>query len=549
MRAVLVSMNQRLKPSIIIIPFIIAILVMIPRLLSPQFGFLDDGAMLAEANQITQGDFRMMNDLQAGRFRPIYWLYFAFIYQLAGANPFWFYFGHLIILLILLFELQLLMKHFRANKWQIFVSSCVFVLSVPIIENFYTLSKGEPLQLAFILSSILISLKWDAVEKRAHRRLIFILSTLCLIAGMMVKETTIVIIPISGLWAGYAHINNRNSRKIEMKNYFLFFISSLFASIIFLFSRQLTNAPPLTEGTYTALYTSTWSSLVTNFARWMTLYIYYFHYLIPLIILGVGMMIKKTNWHHPEKQVLFNWSVWAVLWIMVFLPWDFAEAYFLLPFSSGISILIGLTSFRVYRMIKTAKRAEKCMLSLGVLISGLLFLSTLSHYRTHAYTQLIFDSANHKVLLFTIDNLPKNHAVFVNFETRIEYVDGIENLLIHQHQLSDIYYHHISATTLERVRWIPDGIVLIPLVENKPELILRAGVDNIFTKAWNTIVLRVMDDRIVSIGKIEQGFQILNFNLPVIFCPAIGEKGYCKNPDPLLDTRFFSYGWEVFQIK
>jgi len=53
-----------------IVPLVITILIMIPRLISPQFGFFDDGRMLVEVNKILQNDFSMSYDLQAGRFRP-----------------------------------------------------------------------------------------------------------------------------------------------------------------------------------------------------------------------------------------------------------------------------------------------------------------------------------------------------------------------------------------------------------------------------------------------------------------------------------------------
>lgn len=56
-----------------ILPLVLAILIMAPRLASPQFGLLDDGAMLAEVRQILLGDLGMSHDLQAGRFRPLYW--------------------------------------------------------------------------------------------------------------------------------------------------------------------------------------------------------------------------------------------------------------------------------------------------------------------------------------------------------------------------------------------------------------------------------------------------------------------------------------------
>ena len=124
--------------ALFILPLALGVLVMLPRLISPQFGLLDDGAMLAEVRKILSGDLAMSHDLQAGRFRPLYWGYFTLIYLLAGPAPFWFFIGQTCILLTLIITIQALMKRWGASPWQRFSTSLIFLLAVPIIENFYT---------------------------------------------------------------------------------------------------------------------------------------------------------------------------------------------------------------------------------------------------------------------------------------------------------------------------------------------------------------------------------------------------------------------------
>ncbi|KPL82006.1 hypothetical protein SE15_12790 [Thermanaerothrix daxensis] len=65
----------------------LSLLILLPRLLSPSFGLLDDGRTLTVAHQITQGQWRVDFDLDAGRFRPVYWTYYALLYRLADAHP------------------------------------------------------------------------------------------------------------------------------------------------------------------------------------------------------------------------------------------------------------------------------------------------------------------------------------------------------------------------------------------------------------------------------------------------------------------------------
>ncbi len=91
---------------IILIPFILAALILLPRLISPQFGFFDDASTLSQSQRFLKGDFSMSHDKEAGRFRPVYWLYYTIFYALAGYHPFWFFLGNLILLIILLIEIQ-----------------------------------------------------------------------------------------------------------------------------------------------------------------------------------------------------------------------------------------------------------------------------------------------------------------------------------------------------------------------------------------------------------------------------------------------------------
>lgn len=182
-------------------------------------------------------------------------------------------------------------------------------------------------------------------------------------------------------------------------------------------------------------------------------------------------------------------------------------------------------------------------------LAVVLFLASLTHYRTHAKTQLMFDRVNLQMLEITLEITPEDGSVFSAFEERVEYVEGIEYYLVGFYGLSAIDYTHISVQTLERLHWYSGGIVLMPRVNNMPKLLVRAGIDEAFTNLWNEIILRNKGNRLIPVAEVRDEFQIFNINLPVIFCPLIGQRGYCQNPDPLIDTRMFSYGWDIFSIK
>jgi hypothetical protein len=145
--------------------------------------------------------------------------------------------------------------------------------------------------------------------------------------------------------------------------------------------------------------------------------------------------------------------------------------------------------------------------------------------------------------------IPIEGRVFSSFEEIVEYVEGIEYFLVDFYGLSGIDYTHINVQTLERLHWYPGGIVLMPYVNNMPSLLVRAGVDEEFTMLWNEIILRNQGNRLIPLVELREEFRVINLNLPVIFCPLVGPRGYCQNPDPFFDTRLFSYGWDIYQIQ
>jgi hypothetical protein len=541
--------NQRIAILFTLLPFLVAVLIMTPRLTSPQFGVMDDGLIYVEVQKILQGDLSMSYDLQAGRFRPLYWSYFTVIYLLAGPNPFLFFIGHLVILLVLLIEIRLILKFYQARTWQILLTSLVFIFSIPIIENFYTLSKGDPLSLVFILASIL---SFEKFKKATYGHTRWVLASFIFISGLFAiwaKETAYIMAPISACWAGYSLIQHKNFSNKERGDYLAYFVTMAASMGAFFLIRALLGAPGVTEGTFTERYVFTWEAILSRIPRWLTLFVNYYHYLVPYIAMIVIILISRKELTPDHKQHTFEWGIWMLAWIGALLPWEYAKAYYLLSFSLGVSILIGLFAPHIWDLLQNATTKTRwLMITLSVLFI-VLFLASLTHYRTHARTQLIFDRMNHHMLEITHEITPPDGSVFTSLETRKEYVEGIQYFLVDFYGLTEINYTYVSVETLERMHMYPGGIVLMPYINNMPRLLVRAGVDEEFTMLWNEIVLRNMGDRLIPVSQHRAQFRIVNLNLGVIFCPLVGSRGYCENPDPFLDTRLFSYGWDIFQIK
>ena len=543
--------NQQSKTKnliLTILPLFIAIIVMIPRLISPQFGFFDDGRMLVEVNKIFQNNFSMGYDVQAGRFRPMYWLYYSCIYALAGQKPFWFFIGHLIIFQFIIVEIRLLMKQMKATNWQIFTTSMVFIFSMPIVENFYTFSKGEPLQLIFTLASVIfLGYLKNPRQKKIHW-LCIIFSFLSILLAMMVKETTIIMVPIAVIWTGYVYLKRNDYSKKCRQAYLIYLVTAILATILCFILRTEWGLSSVLGGTYTNRYALNFMSLLPKFARWLTLFAHYFHYLLPFA--GIALIsIFKTKLNDSQRLNLFNWGIWALLWLAVLIPWEYAEVYYLLPLSLGLSFIIGLLLSSITEsFLQSGKWIRGVLISLSVL-SVILFLATLPTYRTHARIQIIFDKINHQMLTFANEVIPANGAVYTCIDNQNEYVEHISHFLITQYGRANISYNFIDLNTLENLRHASKGIILMPKIKNQPNLLVRAGVEEEFTMAWNDTVLEVMGDQFTLMKTIEEDFRIININLPILLCSILGERGFCENPDPIIDVRWFSYGWEVYQIR
>lgn len=536
------------KTLIILIPFIIATLIMLPRLSSPQFGFFDDARMLAQSKNFLQGDFSMSHDKQAGRFRPVYWLYYTVIYSIAGYHPFWFFIGQLIIFYILLYELRLLLNDIGFSELQVLATELIFILTMPIIENFYTLSKGEPLQLVFILAAIIFSLRGKLQSNYDLKRMS--LSAVCILIAIMIKETAMVMLPIFFLWAVIDLFAHDPGLKKDLRLSISLFIAAIFAVIAYFLLRRVWGATALLGGGYTDRYLFETTSSIQKFLRWSTQYAFYFHYLLPLIIIVLLLFFfYKNPLTNKEKKSIIIWGIWCLFWYGILIPWEYAELYYLLPFGFGVSILIGVILPPILRSIKANQRIKRYLLSALSILAGILFIFTLPNYLTDAKTQLTFDRANQDMLDFITNYASEEDSIYINIQTSNEYSEKLEVYLREHYQLRDIAYGNINADLMEKLNDQTGAIILMPFIKNQPRLTVRAGVEEVYQQPWNEKLHEKTEFNRETIKRFEESFRISNINLPVLLCPLLGQRGFCENPDPLIDTRLFVYGWEIYKIR
>ena len=209
-----------------LLPMLLVLLVMLPRLASPQFGFFDDAITLTRSSDFWSGDWSNLFR-GSGRSRPLYWLWYYLLDALSGRQAFWFFVGNLLLLSVATFALIQVARALGATKAQAALAGCLFVASGAVIENAYTLSKGELIQAVWMLLSLLaVGRSAPLHEHPTHPVRWSLLSAVCILCACTSKETSILLLPIAFAWWALAWLFSRLIRPLpprflELRSRFL----------------------------------------------------------------------------------------------------------------------------------------------------------------------------------------------------------------------------------------------------------------------------------------------------------------------------------------
>ena len=361
---------------------------------------------------------------------------------------------------------------------------------------------------------------------------------------MLVKETAIIMIPIVGLWLGYALLfkKERPHRTVGA----VAVLGAVALAVAAYFGlRSVWGTATISRGTYTKRYDLNVQDMIPRVLRWATMYAFYFHYLLPLAILSfVAIAANKVK--EQQQQRLFNWAAWVALWMAVLLPWEYAEVYYLLPFGLGIAVLVGHLSPSIFALFKSAKPAIRWVSFPLVALTLLLFLATLPNFLTHGRMQLAFDRANAMMLESVAQIIPQNGDLFNEPDSKQARADDQKYFKISRAKRHLLCFYRKEV--FENLPRSSKGIVILPFIENQPNLTVRAGTEERYSMEHRRVIFQKMDHNLIPIAEFIKNFQIFNINFPVLLCPFLNRAGFCEIPDPVIDLTMFSYGWEVYQI-
>ena len=549
---------------LLLTPLLVAIMVMVPRLANPNFGLFDDGRTLVISREINQGTWDMSWDAAAGRFRPIYWLFYAFVYSLSGMNATGFFLANTVILAGIALLLISFTRLIGFSHFQSWVTAMVFVLSGPVIENFYTLSKAEPLQLLAISLGMVLAVLSSRNRHCLGKTLLLAGCCLSFLIAYLVKETTLVMVPVSATWVFLAWLRSlRNKNRLGVQPSLAILGASILAGGVFFIMRRLAVPVSLTGGSYSDQYSFTFERILASVIRWSGWLLRDFAFLIPLV-LGVFILwlIYRRNSSHQtdlhtsggfqKGYVFLDALLWMAAWIAVYLPWVYMQEYYALPFSAGAALAVGLVLGWLVELLKQGNIGPRIFLGLCALLAALLWLVTLPNNFSNAKIQLVVDDANNRMLTDIAQRAPEGSTVFVNIQLSNEYVEQMALYYLpkvySRSELTTLAYQS-QPLGVGSEYFRPDVIFAVPHIANQPLLAVRLGLYEPTQQAWNQALLDQMPPEWKIQSSIEEQTHLLIIDLPRIFCPFIRTRSFCSISSPLVDQRTFSYGWDLYQLQ
>src|SRR4030042_1943422 len=460
-------------------PLLVCILIMLPRLISPQFGLMDDGRALTIAQGIVHGKWDLSWDVVAGRARPIYWGAFAFWYLLANGHPFWYFLGNLFVFSATTFLLIRLVHELSGSKTQAWLTGLIFVLTTSLIENIYTLSKAENFQLLLMISAI--SLVISSVKSVNRVRIWPFLSaaSLLLLIASFTKESHLLLPPISLVWWSVARLGKLKhipaAAFIGKGNRWLI-VCSLLSSLIFYIGRTLflSSAKILGVGQSSEFYFDR-ASILNSIVRWGGWILRDYIWLLPMALIVVVWCLIKRRW--PHSGLWWLAVVWMAFWLGMYIPWHFAVEYYLLPFAAGTAVLAGVLLVEILDFLGQPGMLWQWVGRLTLTLTALLLLVTQANSYTDATIQLTQDAANTSMLEYIDRNAPPGSLVVVNIQLANEYIEQMQLMLANFYQRSDIKLVNYQGEDLSFLKTQSHATyLLLAELTNQPKMTVRMGL-------------------------------------------------------------------------
>jgi hypothetical protein len=560
-------------------PVLVGILLMLPRLASPHFGLLDDGQTFENALQVINGNWSVIFENAYERTRPIYWLFYTLIYSLVGRSPFWFYMVNLAVFLVIIASVIGLVRSLGGSRGQAWFSGLIFALSGPVIENTYTLSKAELMQMALLLASLLLFARLVVKAKPWRSWGLIAGVVVSTLLAAMFKEVTLLVVAITCGWIAVsvlldlfargrkpaAATDERKPGKTTATGMagsgsftvplLVFLGAQAAAALVFLLIRLIVTgsvAIQKTNTSYAANFDLSVGKLITSLVKWGGWVVHDFPYLPVILVFLIAWVIWGGNHplrrRFPQPVLLVGAGLWMAAWFLFYLPWRFTVAYYLLPFAIGSSMVCGVVLGEAIKTRRGESNAAKAARWVGVSTALILFLGSLVNNATNARVQLTVDDANAAMLNYVAANAPQNSRVLLNLSPQSEYSVEIGQHLRLIDQRPDLKVMVLNAKSLAEATASADPYLLVsPELTNQLILSVRMGVSEPDVRQANESLKAQIGDRSLQILNLIRQFNLFSIDFPRLGCVLIPKWSYCDKQDrTLIDRRLFTYGWKIY---
>jgi hypothetical protein len=529
-------------------PGALAVLVMLPRLLSSQFGLLDDGLTLQTGRE-TLGRWSSVLGLipETGRFFPAYWLVYSAVFGIVGARPLAFFILNVALLAGLLVLLARVVRLTRGTPVQAVVAVVAFAVCGPAIEAFYTLSKAEPLQMVWIGLSVLAAAASAREPHRGPRAGLITLAGAALVLAYATKETSVVLIPVSLGWVA-VEWSLRGERQTGARFAITFAALNVAGAAVFFALRWRYAALPLAEGMYTRAYSlepGTIGPALFRLCAWM---VRDFAFLLPLTAAALVVL----PWGGPEwrRRILYAF-VWMGGWLAVYAPWPATFEYYLLPFAAGAAIFAGTVVGRLWQVRGQRYPAPaRRMAQAALAASALLWLPTVVNAAADGRVQLAVDRANADLVEF-LAGLPSGSRVVLNTTVANEYLYELPLHLAELKRRPDLVVQHVGASA-PGARSPAEVFVVTPTMANQPGPTVRIALHEAGVIRDNTRLREMLGEWDERVYASERHVRLVELGTHRLLCrlavrPFV-DATYCPGDRGLVYARTFTYGWQVHRL-
>ncbi len=534
------------------LPVLAAIALMVPRILSAQFGLFDDSTSISIARETWSGQWDWSQDPgQFGRFRPVYWLAFSLIYRWAGYHASWYFAANLFLLAVTALLLSGIVLRLTDRPLAAGVTGITFVLGGPVIEAAYTLSKPELPQSFFLVASGAILVLGPRTSSGSARVSRVLMASLFVLLAALTKETTGLVLAIALAWLVLAWFAKRMRgegdavRILPLPADFLVAaglgVGSYILGVITLSPSTVSGAGPR------ANFAFDWAVLIANARIWLDWIVRDWLYLLPLVIAAAYLVIRERKPGHIAGML--GSLVWMGAWFILYLPYRFTPEYYLLPFSLGAAVLTGLLALQVVDATGAARPAKSILARPCAALAAVLILLTIPNNLSNAGIQLSVDKANAAMLEYVAETAPPDGLVLVNIRADIEYLWHVAPMLHMVHNRPDLTVEPFPAASAALAVGDRPTIVVSPLIENVPYPSVRLGLPEVASREWEASLQQELGGRLHLLREVRYGLNLFTVDAPRLICLAVPRLRYCQQPHTPFDTRRFAQGWRVYGVR